>query len=149
MTMDRPPPSAAIDQTYTQYTAALQAVMLDFQFIEEALRRYISRAYELIRQKTAGEIPFKFEEKDLERDSLGKLVQKFSQLSDNDVLCDTIRKLVPTRNMCAHNGLMITYQVAEAPARFDNLTAALERLRMTTNKCVLDLIAEGKKIGSS
>lgn len=149
MTMDRPPPSAAIDQTYTQYTAALQAVMLDFQFIEEGLRRYISRAYELIRQKTAGEIPFKLKAKDLEKDSLGKLVQKFSQLSDNDVLCETIRNLVPTRNMCAHNGLLITHQVAEAPAKFGSLTVGLEQLRVTTNKCVLDLIAEGKKIGSS
>lgn len=149
MTIDRQSPSESAQQTYAQYTAALQTVMLDFQFIEEGLRRYISRAYEVIRQRTSADFPYRFTRKDLEKDSLGRLLAKFSRLSDNEALCETIRSLVPARNQCAHNGLVITHQVAEEPETFERLTASLERLRETTNKCVLDLIAEGKKIGSS
>ena len=144
MASDTPLPTT--DELHRLYSAALQAVLLDFQFIEEGLRRYIAGAYDLIRKRVDGEIAFKLSAKDLEKDSLGRLLVKFCQLSDNSALQATIAKLVPDRNICAHKGLLITHQLAEAPAGFEKLTATLWRLRERTTTCVRDVIAECEKV---
>lgn len=120
--------------------------MLDFQFIEEGLRRYIATVYEVIRHRLGADIPFKFAEDDLDKDSLGKLLYKFGKLTDNAALVDQLRKLAPERNACVHRGLLVTIGPGEDPAQLDKLTSDMEGLRQVTVQCVRDVLAEGKKV---
>jgi hypothetical protein len=139
------PPDSA-DATYSDYVSSLQAVMLDFQFMEEGLRRYISIAYALIRSKNAGTVPFRLTEKDIAKDSLGILLRKVSQLSDNTSLCAQIEKLLPVRNQIAHKGLLITHQISAKQESFDGLSANLMDMLTETRPCVKALIDEVQKL---
>jgi len=89
-----------------QCSVALQAVLTDFQFMEEALRLYIEAVYELIRFRLNKQVPFRLDYNSLEKDALGTLVTKFSQLSDKADLIAALRALVPKRNQCAHKGFL-------------------------------------------
>ena len=86
---------------YRQYIVALQAVLSDFQYIEEALRMYLRDAYELIRERTRNDLPFKLSEDDVQKDALGKLITRFEQVCSNEGLVRRLRALVP-RRMSVH-----------------------------------------------
>lgn len=135
-----------LDTARKQHGIALQAVLTDFQFMEEALRMYISGAYRLIRTRLASSIPFGLNDSSLERDALGKLIEKFSQLSANAELANTMRTLVPKRNAVAHRGFLYGYHPETRVDEIDKLTCELESLNVETSSCLAALIDELKVV---
>jgi hypothetical protein len=125
-----------------QYSLALQGVLTDFQFIEEGLRMYISSAYDLIRMRLKSDLPFQLNDKSLEKDSLGKLITKFSQLSDNSDLLKTMNSLVPRRNDCAHRGFLSTAHPSTKVEELEQATAELGAIKKETSACFNSLVNE-------
>jgi hypothetical protein len=55
-----------------QYANVIHLILLDCQYIEALLRPYIGAAYKKICAQVGPAIPFKYEEKDLEKATMGK-----------------------------------------------------------------------------
>jgi hypothetical protein len=134
------------EATRKLHSLRLQSVLTDFQFIEEGLRLYIAGAYELIRKRLVGAIPFRLDETSLEKDALGGLILKFSQLSDNAELVKSMRALVPKRNSCAHRGFVA---VTDPDMPIDEIQTAIDQLKETnveTSACLKELLADLHKL---
>jgi len=89
------------------HVGALHGSMVEFQYLEEALRRCIEYAYDIVRAQTRGLLSFKLTRKDLETAALGRLIDVFSKLVDEDALVVGLRGLVRDRNHSAHAAFML------------------------------------------
>ena len=93
-----------------EYLEVVRNILWNCQVIEAGLRRYISSSYDFIRIKLGDELPFHLNMSDLEKDSMGKLIRKFSKLSNDSEFIKELENLVPHRNKCAHEGFAIKYK---------------------------------------
>ena len=93
-----------------QFLILNQKNLVTFQYLEEGLRMYISNAYEIIKNKLNGTIPFYYTYKDVEKDSLRKLISKFEKFNSNKKLIEKIKKLIPRRNKIAHNSFLFNFK---------------------------------------
>lgn len=142
------PDQMLLSNARRQYSLAMQDVLTDFQFIEEGLRLYLEGAYQLIRDRLADTIPFKLDEESLQKDALGKLIEKFSQVSANQNLVETMKALVPQRNKCAHRGFLAIFRKVSNVAEIEKARLELEGLKKETSACFESLIGELKIFGA-
>ena len=129
-----------------KYFDKLPGALLNFQFIEESLRMYIAYCYEIISKRVSELIPFKYRYQDLKKDSLGRLLNKFKKLNNNERLIDKIEKLVEDRNYCAHEAYLLTYEKQNDPDYLTKELAKLENIINEAKECVQLLFSEVKKI---
>ena len=87
-------------------TDALMAVVLDFQFIEAALKRYLEYAYRIVELLTWGTQPFKQSRADVEDLALRGLVTRFARFTDDVSLVRDLQGLQRDRDHCAHRAFM-------------------------------------------
>ena len=87
---------------FDSYTRAVQSLILDFQFIEELLKIVIGGSYEAIRRSAPSIVRFRPNRSVLEKESLGRLIQRYEEVSDNDPLIQNLRQVVGDRNFCAN-----------------------------------------------
>lgn len=124
----------------------VRLVLMDFQFIEECLRMYIAKCYEHIACQLRGAPPFQYGYRDLEKDSLGKLVGKFEKLNRNSSLISELRRLTSKRNQVAHRAFLLTY---EEVRNDDYLKAQLDDIVNTkrcTKECFYALLNEWREV---
>jgi len=74
--------------------------------IEEALRICVGLSYEVLENSAPTPIVFRFKAKDINKASLGKLINMFSAVSSNAELIIDLGKVVEWRNYCAHNAFV-------------------------------------------
>ena len=91
------------------FTTAFIQVIIDFQYIEEGLRDYLTRVFQFLSTANHGIVPFKYDHRSIEKDALGKLIEKFENFNDNDVLVAQLRAVVPERNQVAHQGFLCRF----------------------------------------
>lgn len=127
------------------YALAASQVLMDFQFIEEALRMYIASAFNVIRTSTQDKVPFKFDRSSVEKDSLGKLIGKYSKLSDNQKLIADLNRVVEDRNLIAHRSLLLTPEEQE-PSALAVESSKLENLHDVLHPMLLEIMEEVRKI---
>ena len=65
---------------FSEYGEAAKDFLGSCQTIEAGLRLYIIYSYELIKQSLDNKLPFHLDEKDINKDSIGILIEKFSKL---------------------------------------------------------------------
>jgi len=123
------------DLSYQTYMLRLHGVLSDFQFIEEGLRFYIGAAYSLIRSRVSDTIPFELDESSLEKDSLGKLVAKFSSLTADKDLVKELQALAPFRNQAAHKGFLEMAASRHDIAALDRGAREFEGIKARTSAC--------------
>ena len=75
-------------------------LIISFQFIEEMLRKQLEFTFDIVRLKLDNIIPFKY---DYERAALGRLIEAFKNISDEENLIKELDALVKYRNKAAHN----------------------------------------------
>lgn len=131
---------------FKAYSNALQMALVDFQYIEECLRLYIYVSYDFIRHKVSDTIPFKFDIPDLEKDALGKLIEKYSKFSNNDILISELRNLLPERNKIAHRGLLLSHKEQNDVAHLDEQTKRLTELHQRLRPHIQTLLNERAKL---
>lgn len=81
--------------------------MAGCQELELRLKRHIYESYAHVRKVLKGEMPFKFglDSKEVEKKSLGQLIETFAKLTDNDILVKKLRAFVEERNFIAHKAI--------------------------------------------
>ena len=82
-------------------------VLIDFQFIEECLKMSITTADKIIQKNVAPYFQYNYNRKDIENFALGKLVERYSKMSNNHSLVTHIRELMKERDNIAHKGFYL------------------------------------------
>jgi hypothetical protein len=129
-----------------EYMAVVRDILVDFQYIEEGLRMYISNCYRLSAKRLAGTIPFRFSYKDVEKDSLGALVSQFEKLTHNTSLVSELKKLAPHRNEYAHRAFLLTYEEQHDQPLLKRVLNTYKSLKIQTKECVFAVLKEGEKV---
>jgi hypothetical protein len=88
------------------YELATIRLLGGFQLVEEALKIYITLAYELIQDCLKEKIPFNYSASDVENFPLERLLNTFGKLSRSDELLVRLNKLRDVRNHVAHQSLV-------------------------------------------
>ena len=86
---------------YLQIAYALGAC----QMLEQQLKIYIKTTHSIIREKLQDSIPYKFDEENLERHTLGRLSKIFGRMSNNAAIIERLDKFVKLRNELAHTAI--------------------------------------------
>lgn len=130
-----------------EYSNKIIANLYNFQLIEEALKWYIEVAIKIIKEKLKGIIPYKYSRACINSDSIGKLIEKFSKLNNNQGLIGELKGVIKHRNDLAHRGLLITQDEWNDIFQINLQVAQLKKLRSTTRLLLSQLIKEANKIG--
>ena len=138
--MGTPTTSAEVDVARGQYFLSIQMVLADFQYIEESLRMFLTAAYDFVRAKTNGRLPFKYDYEDVENDAMGRLLRKFSNFSNSEALVKTLTRLLKHRNTIAHRGLLLTYEEQNDVKYLDAQTKKLDALHNELKPCLQALL---------
>jgi len=72
------------------------------QLVEQQLKSYITDALGFIRKRPCRQVAFKMNGDDYEDVPLGRLIDVFRKLSDNDVLVKDLNKFKAERNFVSH-----------------------------------------------
>ncbi|MGA9111715.1 MAG: hypothetical protein ACLPSL_06300 [Smithella sp.] len=128
------------------YFQKIQGVLLTFQFIEELIRMHISYCYQIIYLKVSRHIPFKYNYKDLQKDSLGTLISKFKKFNKDSSLITNIENIVKDRNYCAHQAYLLTYEQQRNPEHLIKEVKRIDEIIGKAENCLERLMAEGKQI---
>lgn len=131
---------------FDDYVTMIGAILVDFQFIEESIRMYISNAFKHIVTQLSGVIPFRYDDKDIEKDALGKLINKFEKLNDNKRLIAELNDLKKYRNDCAHRGFLLTHEQMHDEKYLKSGLKELEKIKERTANCLSELCKEVVKI---
>lgn len=119
-----------ISSKFSEYTETVHGAIWNCQVIEGGLRRYIATSYELIKLVLKTKLPFYFNESDIEKDSMGTLIDKFSKLTNDVALVADLRELVPHRNKCAHRGFAIKKKQLFDESFFEKELKILEKVTL-------------------
>ena len=125
----------------TDYWTNLQKALMNFQFMEESIRMYLTSAYCIVLRKLDNQIPFEFTYKDVEKDSLGKLLIKFGKFNSNKQLIDNIREIMKDRNHCAHRAYLMTAEELNDEEFLSDEVVRVKRI-VTRSKEYLDSLFE-------
>ena len=131
---------------FDDYVTLISAILVNFQFIEEGIRMYISDVFKYIVMELSGVIPFRYDDKDIEKDALGKLINKFEKFNDNNDLIAELKNLIKYRNDCAHRGFLLTDEQAYDEKYLKNRIKELEKVKERTADCLSGLHKEVVKI---
>jgi hypothetical protein len=129
-----------------KYMAKVTSVLMDFQYIEEALRMYITVANRMIKNKMKNFLPFKYYYAWVRKDSLGKLIDKFEKINDNQELIKKLKLFTHDRNKIAHESLLLTTQEQNDEIFQCTAVDELDKLHEELKKVLFEILAEWKKI---
>ncbi len=129
-----------------EYWTKLQNALLNFQFMEESIRMYLASAYRIVSKKLDNQIPFEFTYKDVQNDSLGKLLIKFDKFNSNKPLIGKIRQLIKERNYCAHRAYLMTAEEQNDDKFLSDEIVKLKTIVSSSKECLNSLMEELKRI---
>lgn len=133
------------EQAFDKYMRSVQLLMLDFQFIEELLKIVIGCSYEALRRSAPSLVRFRPTRRDLEKKPLGRLIDKYEDVSHNDTLVKQLREVVQDRNFCAHQSLVLHFEKQQDVQFLQSECLRLEAIRRNTKPCVDALAAEWER----
>lgn len=131
---------------FDDYVNLISATLVNFQFIEEGIRMYISGVFKFIETELSGVIPFHYNDKDIEKDSMGKLINKFEKFNNNNDLIAKLKDLIKYRNECAHRGFLLSNKQAYDEKYLKTRLEHLETVEKRTTDCLSRLQKEVVKI---
>ena len=91
------------EQLIQEHREVASDLILTFQFIEEMLRKQLEFTFDIVRLKLDNLLPFKFNYSTYEKAALGRLIEAFKNISNDDDLIKELCSLVKYRNKAAHN----------------------------------------------
>lgn len=127
---------------FHKYRDTVYLLNLDFQWTEELLKLMIGSSYEAIRRSAPRKIRFSLTRKHVEKESLGKLIDRYAQVSRNDELIVVLRGIAKERNYCAHKSFVLSLEEQADSEFLRSETERLSVVRQRSRKCVSTLREE-------
>jgi hypothetical protein len=131
---------------FDTYIAMIGDILIDFQFIEASLRIFLSNSYQYIAKRLSGKIPFRYDYRDVEKNALGTLINKFQKLNDNKSLISELKDLSKYRNEYAHRGFLLTYEQMHDVLYLESELKTLREIKKRTEQCISVLHKEWGKV---
>lgn len=127
------------------YTGTLAQCMLNYQFVEECLRFCLYRCQTVIKFRLEGIQPYEIQLKQIDDAALGRLIELFKPMTDNEPLIRQLRLIKNHRDLCAHQGFLLTEQKqqeqADKEGELDAFLSEAEKCQQMLSE-EMDLIAE-------
>lgn len=117
---------------------------MNFQYIEEGLKMYVTSVNKRIKEKMKNEFPFKYERSWVEDDSLGKLIKKFEKINNNNELIKELKSLRPLRNEIAHKILLLTPEQRNDQLFKSIMVSDLDKIKKRTKDAFYQVLKEIK-----
>jgi hypothetical protein len=92
------------------FLGEVQLALFNFQLLEEGLKTYIDKAYDIIRHSLPSQLRLQVDPAEYENAPLERLIKMYSKLSKNAALVDRLKRLVKPRNYCAHRAYAHEFQ---------------------------------------
>lgn len=107
-------PMALREDFYLKVAQALSGC----QLVEQELKLYITEALELAKKQIGTTMPFKMSGEDYADSPLGRLIEIFNKLSNNEKLVTELRRFKDERNFLSHKGIThcLDYELSDATA---------------------------------
>ena len=134
-------------RTFSEYGEVAKDFLSSCQTIEAGLRLYIIYSYELIRRSLDNKLPFHLDEQDVNKDSMGTLIEKFSKLTNNSDLVSRLKELTPYRNRCAHHAFVLSVKDMRSDnPPFESHTSELKEMFDKSESVYAELVDEYRSI---
>ena len=124
-----------------------QALMMDFQYLEQFLKLYLDRCYKAIKERMQDTIPFDRDRKHVENMSYGKLLGEFNIYNDNTKLLDVLGKLREPRNELAHAGFIIAFHGDMKKEYLEKELKRMKEIQKAVKWCIKNICEEFKRFG--
>jgi len=131
---------------HQEYWNKLGNALTNFQFIEESIRMYLHFSYRIVSRKLENRTPFNFSYKDVRKESLGTLLEKFEKFNSNTRLIKKIRSLTKERNFIAHRAYLMTSEEQKDDKYLSKQIKKIEEIIDKSNKCFYELNKETEKV---
>jgi len=129
-----------------EYFKKVQIALLNFQFIEESIKMYITFSYWIVIKKLEKQLPYNFSYNDVKNNSLGKLLKKFEKFNSEKKLINEIKQLIKDRNFIVHQAYLLTYEEQKDDKYLSEQIKNLEKIIVRSKKCLNELSQELQKI---
>ncbi len=93
--------------THHDFHLRIATALMGCQLVEQELTLYITEAFELVKKRLDGTLPFAMSGEDYKNSALEGLIKVFRKLSNNPALAARLEKFKEERNFLSHRG--ITY----------------------------------------
>lgn len=117
-------------------------LLASFQLVELSLKIYISLAYEVIRRRVDGLLPFNHDEKSLEKASLERLLGMLKVINNNQALGKLLASLIEKRNDIAHRMLLPHFGIRRRNEDLRKAHDELTRTEKSVNRAMKGLARE-------
>lgn len=97
------------DEPKDPFFLAVAGALDRCQALELALKCHISATFAAARKYLDSRVIFKMDESDVEKKSLGQLIQLYAKMSDDEDLIKDLRKFTQDRNFLAHSAIRSSY----------------------------------------
>lgn len=126
-------------ETFRQYESAVNRLLLDFQRIEMTLRIVVGASYEVLSRAAPAPVCFQPSRAKLARDALGRLIERYSEVSANTVAVEKLKSVLKHRNYCAHQSFILTVDEQRSAEFIQSEVSRMSELREETRSLVLRL----------
>ena len=125
------------------YRKGANLALAGYQLIESLLKTYIKNYFSIVKSIIGNELYFGFDGQDYEEAPLGRLLQVFSKICDNQKLVKDLQSEIKHRNDVAHKSMLILYSKSKPSIEeFDDLNKSLEVRNKAIHKLYTRLIAQ-------
>jgi hypothetical protein len=135
-----------MQQKYIDY---IPNVLLVFQYIEEAIRQYLLRCEFIIAARLQGIAKYRISEKNIDKLSLGRLVDEFEKFNGNDDLIKRLRSIVVERNFIVHQSYIVLHGKGGELKEIEEIEPLYERAvkaKESAENCFFELGQEIEKL---
>ena len=129
-----------------QYFANLPEALLEFQFLETILQFYIRDCDKIIQKSVKDSFHYSVREKEIEKMSLGRLIDEFSRRSNRKDIISALRRLTKDRNMIAHNAYLVTSEDLEDSDKMKRITQRIKDVTKFVEECMKQIAREYVKV---
>ena len=114
--------------------------------MEEALKSCVAMSYDIIRSSCNASVAFHYTRDDVEKDSLSSILRKYEKLSNDVELVSKIRQLIPARNECAHNALLLRLEEFMADGGAPAIILEMKRVYIEADEYLTTLLEKANSL---
>lgn len=113
-----------------EYQALVARVLMEFQWLEESLKRYLRRTELLIQNRVKDDFRYELSTDEIGKLPLGKLLNRFGKHCGNAALVGRIKALNEDRNYVAHASFVLHFDKNNELATIDELIKRLKKIKL-------------------
>jgi len=114
------------------YREGSNLALAGYQLIEALLKTYIKNYFEIAKYFLAGKLHFGFTGRDYDEAPLGRLLQVFSKISNDEKLLKDLRSEVQHRDQIAHRSMLVLF--AKTGPTSEELSSMISELEVRNRK---------------